>query len=368
MTRQQYERALEASAKRQNSPTTGAPIGNSTEPESTTSNATIQLSGLKSTRKFAAYCRNNHETWQPALFLEEPDDPQKICYYAKSTVYPQGLSGVEYSPEEIRARRYKQKMDELQQKQQLAAAADEQHHRQQLQSQQAHVQVQEIGTLKGEHEQYNQTQPSQHQPQPHEQNQHYYVQQPHQNLHHINNNHLYYQQQPQEQPTQGQGVTQIYQQQYQSNHNYPTQEYNQQQYAAKHSEEDDYASVGTEDQDDNPDTEEDEQQTQQREQYQNHYQRQQMYQHQLQVHSEVHTEDDLEDQIEASTIRFSMHTPTQGSQNKTLKIKFKKERPSTGLEKPNGNNNYSAYTIERIYQPEVSNTPVFNDNIGLLIL
>ncbi|XP_073820863.1 bub1 kinase [Musca autumnalis] len=367
MTRQQYERALEASTKHQTTTATTAGA------QSTVNNSSIQVSGLKTNRKFPAYCRNNHETWQPALFLEEPDDPQKICYYAKSTVYPQGQA-VEYSPEEIRARRYKQKMDELKQKQQQVAAESQQKNQiQQLQthsqSQQNQVQVQEIGTLKREPVHHHQPQPQQ-QEQPATQN--YYVQQ---QVHH---NNIYYQQQQQTQHQQQ--VNQIYHKphhQVVTNYQvgYQQQQQQPQQYiktSQKTEEEDDEgedAGADTEDQDDdNPDTEEEEQQQQQQHQHQQYQQRQQFY-HQAQQqqhhyqHDAVNTQDDLEDQIEASTIRFSMHTPSQGSQNKTLKIKFKKERPSSGTEAPNGNNNsYSAYTIERIYhQPEID-SPTMPEN------
>lgn len=68
-------------------------------------------------RNFYAYGRNNHETWKPALTLEEPDDPTRVCRYAKNLVYPAG-AGIEYSPEEILARKYKQVME---QKAELAA-------------------------------------------------------------------------------------------------------------------------------------------------------------------------------------------------------------------------------------------------------
>ncbi|XP_005180213.2 probable serine/threonine-protein kinase fhkB [Musca domestica] len=361
MTRQQYERALEASTKHQNTTTTTC-----TQPSTTaaTSSSSIQVPGLDANIKFPAYCRNNHETWQPALFLEEPDDPQKICYYAKSTVYPQG-QGVEYSPEEIRARRYKQKIAELKQKQQqLMTEVQQKNQTHQLQTQaqaqQSHVQVQEIGSLKSEPTHHHQQQQQQ------ATTQHYYVQQ----QQHVQHNNIYYQSQIQQHQQQ---INQIH---HKTNHvatNYQAgylqqQQQQPQQYTTASTEDDEedeveeYAGADTEGQeDDNPDTEEEDQQHQQ-------YQQRQYYhhQHQQQLHYQnnaVNTQDDLEDQIEASTIRFSMHTPSQGSQNKTLKIKFKKERPSTGTETPNGNNNsYSAYTIERIYhQPEID-SPTLPEN------
>ncbi|KAH8281982.1 hypothetical protein KR054_004566 [Drosophila jambulina] len=74
------------------------------EPQVATVN---EVSGLRLPRNFHAYGRNNHETWKPALTLEEPDDPSRVCHYAKQLVYPPG-AGIEYSPEEILARKYKQ--------------------------------------------------------------------------------------------------------------------------------------------------------------------------------------------------------------------------------------------------------------------
>ncbi|KAH8412874.1 hypothetical protein KR009_006438 [Drosophila setifemur] len=62
-------------------------------------------------RNFHAYGRNHHETWKPALTLEEPDDPSRVCHYAKQLVYPPG-AGIEYSPEEILARKCKQRMEQ----------------------------------------------------------------------------------------------------------------------------------------------------------------------------------------------------------------------------------------------------------------
>ncbi|KAH8297965.1 hypothetical protein KR018_003202 [Drosophila ironensis] len=71
------------------------------------SGADREPAGLRLPRNFYSYGRNNHETWKPALTLEEPEDPSRVCRYAKQLVYPLG-AGIEYSPEEIRARKYKQ--------------------------------------------------------------------------------------------------------------------------------------------------------------------------------------------------------------------------------------------------------------------
>jgi len=72
---------------------------------------TSEVAGLRLPRNFHAYGRNNHETWKPALTLEEPDDPSRVCHYAKQLVYPPG-AGIEYSPEEILARKFKQLMEQ----------------------------------------------------------------------------------------------------------------------------------------------------------------------------------------------------------------------------------------------------------------
>ncbi|KAH8341579.1 hypothetical protein KR059_010461 [Drosophila kikkawai] len=68
--------------------------------------AASDVTGIRLPRNFHAYGRNNHETWKPALTLEEPDDPSRVCHYAKQLVYPPG-AGIEYSPEEILSRKYK---------------------------------------------------------------------------------------------------------------------------------------------------------------------------------------------------------------------------------------------------------------------
>ncbi|XP_041449804.1 putative mediator of RNA polymerase II transcription subunit 26 isoform X1 [Drosophila obscura] len=72
--------------------------------------ANSEVAGLRLPRNFHPYGRNNHETWKPALTLEEPDDPSRVCHYAKQLVYPPG-AGIEYSPEEILARKYKQMLE-----------------------------------------------------------------------------------------------------------------------------------------------------------------------------------------------------------------------------------------------------------------
>ena len=60
--------------------------------------------GINIPSTFARYAKNNHETWNGALCMEEPYDPNSACHYLKKYVYPG--NNTEYSPEEIRARRY----------------------------------------------------------------------------------------------------------------------------------------------------------------------------------------------------------------------------------------------------------------------
>ncbi|XP_016956848.1 protein kinase 4 [Drosophila biarmipes] len=96
--------------------------GNSNPVPQTNPPVTSEVAGLRLPRNFHAYGRNNHETWKPALTLEEPDDPSRVCHYAKQLVYPPG-AGIEYSPEEILARKFKQL---LEQKAKPAEPAEEQ--------------------------------------------------------------------------------------------------------------------------------------------------------------------------------------------------------------------------------------------------
>ncbi|EDW54356.1 mitotic checkpoint serine/threonine-protein kinase BUB1 beta [Drosophila sechellia] len=85
--------------------------GNGNPPPQQSPPVSNEVAGLRLPRNFHAYGRNNHETWKPALTLEEPDDPSRVCHYAKQLVYPPG-AGIEYSPEEILARKFKQLMEQ----------------------------------------------------------------------------------------------------------------------------------------------------------------------------------------------------------------------------------------------------------------
>ncbi len=62
--------------------------------------------GINIPPNFVRLARNNHEPWTGALCLDEPYEPNKLCKYRKDLVYT-GCE-TEYSPDEIRARRYSQ--------------------------------------------------------------------------------------------------------------------------------------------------------------------------------------------------------------------------------------------------------------------
>ena len=100
------------------------------------------VAGCNLPRNFATYCHNNYETWRPALFLEEPDDPTRRCHYAKKQVYPSGMD-IEFSPEELKAKKYKLQQEAKKQEQQRIA--QEQLQKQQLQQQQLQQNPQQIG-------------------------------------------------------------------------------------------------------------------------------------------------------------------------------------------------------------------------------
>ncbi|KAH8306674.1 hypothetical protein KR044_006303 [Drosophila immigrans] len=94
---------------------------NQAQQEHSTPPSSTEIEGIRLPRNFHAYGRNNHETWKPALTLEEPDDPSRICHYAKQLVYPVG-AGVEYSPEELLARKYAHMLEQRKQQSQTQTA------------------------------------------------------------------------------------------------------------------------------------------------------------------------------------------------------------------------------------------------------
>ena len=301
--------------------------------------STSKVKGCTLPRNFVSYCHNNYETWRPALFLEEPDDPYKRCHYAKKQVYPAGME-FEYSPEELKAKKYKkqQEVKNAEQQQQPVQKSTS------VEEQQAQIPqvvaidyvppqqlLQEIGNI--------QRAPAETQEQ-HQLNHAYYQQQhnsyipaQHGQSHYEVANH---QQVQQLQPLSSQ---QSSQQVYENHEN----QYQDTEEEEEEDEEEEEEETADEEADDD-DVEYEQLQTTV------HYQQQQQHQDQQNIPNMM---DDLEDQIEASTIRFSMHSGSQeGIQNKTIKIKFKKER-SVSNKNHNGSNNYSAYTIENSYQKEV---------------
>uniref|UniRef100_A0A1A9WUV0 Protein kinase domain-containing protein n=1 Tax=Glossina brevipalpis TaxID=37001 RepID=A0A1A9WUV0_9MUSC len=285
MSRQQYERALEASAKSQ-------PVADE-----------CPVPCIRLPRKFVSYCRNSDETWQPALFLEEPYDPQRFCHYVKSLVYPEG-EGVEYSPEEIKARRYIQTK-----------------HQQEMEKQNNEC----IKSAKVEPEIYVH-------------NSQAYVE-----LNHINNNnnHLL-------EDNSHEMQLQLQQAPSQSQYSYNSTNYDQQKRLQQIiQKENDVDTDGVErdgqgEEENGEDEAEEDENNETEEESDKNY-------HEQSYRADVINTDDLEDQIEASTISFK----TEGSQNKTIKIKFKKERPTAG-----SGDMSNAYTIERIYQPEIESPSV----------
>lgn len=92
---------------------------------------------------FAREARSNHERWDVPLCLEEPYDPNRVCRYPKGHVYPDlhtGQPTLEFSPEEIRARKWYRRKEELeeqakQKQQQLEVERQRQERQRQMQLQ-----------------------------------------------------------------------------------------------------------------------------------------------------------------------------------------------------------------------------------------
>lgn len=248
------------------------------------------VAGTKLPRKFASYCRNNYETWKPALFLEEPADPNRRCHYAKHFVYPG--NGIEYSPEEIRSRKWETRIIELKRERER--------------------QVQ--GNLKSEQENNTTTEQLQEMTSVH------------------NTQHLY-----------------ISQEQYQQQQQQQYEELQQQQSQYNTPGEENYEEDEDDDDDDEEECDDDDDFKQSEDDIQSQAQVQHLSSNATGT-TVVHTMDDLEDQIEASTIRFSTHTAQGITKNKTIKIKFKKENKRAD-DSLNGSN-YSSYTIENNYQQQ----------------
>nr|XP_014098767.2 probable inactive serine/threonine-protein kinase bub1 [Bactrocera oleae] len=275
--------------------------------EKTLTPTTTPIGPCKLPRKFAAYCRNNYETWKPALFLEEPEDPNRRCHYAKQLVYPG--TGVEYSPEELRAQKFITRLTEMQRLKEEAAQLKAEITVKTEESEHITQEIQEIGAVQQQH-----------------------VQQHLEasaatvgvNVNGSTNNHKH--RVSTNEQSEVNGVEPIGQN-YQHSTAYSQTQIQLQQQHHQHN--------------------------LYRHTIQHNYQNEKQHQFQQQNKSVNELDnglDDLEDQIEASTIRLG--------ENKTIKIKFKKERQQHG-HTIKGNN----YVIEGIYQQEVSaaspSTPEF---------
>ncbi|KAL9698337.1 hypothetical protein quinque_001778 [Culex quinquefasciatus] len=100
---------------------------------------------------FAREARSNHERWDVPLCLEEPYDPNRVCRYPKGHVYPDlhtGQPTLEFSPEEIRARKWYRRKEELeeqakQKQQQLEVERQRQERQRQMQLQYQQQQAQQ---------------------------------------------------------------------------------------------------------------------------------------------------------------------------------------------------------------------------------
>uniref|UniRef100_A0A0K8W7L0 Mitotic checkpoint serine/threonine-protein kinase BUB1 n=1 Tax=Bactrocera latifrons TaxID=174628 RepID=A0A0K8W7L0_BACLA len=275
--------------------------------EKTLTPTTTPIGPCKLPRKFAAYCRNNYETWKPALFLEEPEDPNRRCHYAKQLVYPG--TGVEYSPEELRAQKFITRLTEMQRLKEEAAQLKAEITVKTEESEPTTQEIQEIGAVQQQHLQQHLEVP---------------VANEGVNVNVSTNNHKHRASTNEQSGTNGvEPIAQNYQ-------HISAYSQTQIQLQQQHHQHNLYRHTIQQN-------------------YQN--EKQQQFQQQNKSVNEVDNGlDDLEDQIEASTIRLG--------ENKTIKIKFKKERQQHG-HTIKGNN----YVIEGIYQQEVSaaspSTPEF---------
>lgn len=83
-----------------------------------------------------SYATNKHETWDGALYLDEPE-ANKICKYPRHIVYPG--NGCEYSLEEIRSRNYTKVIEAIKvRNRQREMALNEQRHFRSMQQQHVH--------------------------------------------------------------------------------------------------------------------------------------------------------------------------------------------------------------------------------------
>ncbi|XP_058822243.1 YLP motif-containing protein 1-like [Topomyia yanbarensis] len=84
--------------------------------EPTVEKVELDPAAIRLPANFARDARSNHERWDVPLCLEEPYDPNRKCCYPKGVVYPDlhtGKPTMEFSMEEIRARKWFRRREEL---------------------------------------------------------------------------------------------------------------------------------------------------------------------------------------------------------------------------------------------------------------
>jgi checkpoint serine/threonine-protein kinase len=79
--------------------------------------------GFQMPPNFINFARNSHETWNVALCLEEPYDPNQRCFYPKHLVYPG--DNQEFSLEELRAQKWRAKIEEKQKQDEIRVQQEE---------------------------------------------------------------------------------------------------------------------------------------------------------------------------------------------------------------------------------------------------
>lgn len=74
-------------------------------------------SGFQAPKSFVDCAKNSSELWEVPLYLEEPFDPNSRCFYPKKRCYPG--SGVEYSLEELKAKKWLLHLEQRQEEERL---------------------------------------------------------------------------------------------------------------------------------------------------------------------------------------------------------------------------------------------------------
>lgn len=137
----------------------------------------LKFAGVQVPPNFIRFAKNNNEIWNISLALEEPYDPNVRCCYSKNLVYPG--DGMEYSFDEINARKWSKKRNEIKEKyrlekeQELKEKQIQLSYQQQLQVDQQAQQYQSIYQA-SQSQQQQQQQLQQQQEEQHEQEQQQY--------------------------------------------------------------------------------------------------------------------------------------------------------------------------------------------------